>query len=330
MGSAGTCMDVILVAEKMAGAALAELERRFHVVHAPQLWNDPSALCEQVREASALLVRNQTQVDARVFENAPHLRVIGRAGVGLDNIDMAAATAAGVVVSFSPGANANAVAELAIGCMIALSRRLVAAHEHVRQGGWSRLDYLGQEIAGRTLAVIGCGATGRLTARKALALGMKVRGFDPFMNPSDPALAELELPLGSLDEVIAAADFVSCHVPASSETLNMFNAERFARMRPGALFINTSRGNVVDEVALRNALVQGHLAGAALDVRAHEPPTQGDLEALPNVILTPHIGGLTHEAQDAVLQMICQDVAAVLHGQSAVHFANFASPRRQG
>lgn len=323
-------MDVILVAEKMAGSALAALQRRYRVVLVPDLWKNPSALCQQLKNADALLVRNQTQVDAHVLSYAPSLRIIGRAGVGLDNIDLPAATAAGVVVSYSPGANANAVAELTLGCILALSRHLVAAHQHVSQGGWSRFDYLGQEIAGRTLAVIGCGATGRLTAAKASALGMKVRGFDPFMKPDDPALAAVGLQLAALDEVVAEADFVSCHVPGSRETLHMFDAARLARMRRGAYFINTSRGNVVDEAALCEALASGHVAGAALDVRAVEPPGVGSLESLPNVILTPHIGGLTHEAQDAVLNMICRDVDAVLAGEAAIHFANFATPRRVG
>lgn len=320
-------MDIIVVAEQMAGAPLAELERRYQVVHLPHLWEDAEALCKQVKNASALLVRNQTQVDARVFASAPKLRVIGRAGVGLDNVDLAAATAAGVVVSYSPGANANAVAELTCGYMIALSRHLTAAHQHVRQGGWKRLDYLGQEIAGRTLAVVGCGAIGRLTATKAIALGMNVVGYDPFMSPLHPQIAGLGLELGPLDEVIARADFVSCHVPSSPQTLGLFNAKRFALMRRGAIFINTSRGNVVDEEALCSALVQGHLAGAALDVRALEPPKAGALETLRNVILTPHIGGLTREAQEAVMHMICNDVSCVLEGKAAVNFANFATPQ---
>lgn len=320
-------MTTILVTEPMAGAPLEALRSRFDVIHLPLLWQQQNALVEKVSRATALLVRNQTRVDHEVLAHAKQLRIIGRAGVGLDNIDMPAASAAGVVVSYSPGANANAVAELTIGFAVALSRRVLPADRHTRQGGWDRMQFLGQEIAGRRMAIIGCGAIGRLTAKKAIAMGMSVVGYDPHLDPESPALSEVGIELLPFEEAVSQADYVSCHVPASAETREMFDARCFATMKMGAHFINTSRGNVVNEPALVAALSSGRLGGAALDVRTEEPATAGILETLDNVILTPHIGGLTSEAQEAVLQMICSDVHAVLEGHPAVHFANFAIPK---
>ena len=322
-------MTKILITEQMAGAPLAALQAKFDVTYLPALWQQRGQLLEHVQTAQGLLVRNQTQVDAEVLRRATNLKVIGRAGVGLDNIDMYAANAEGIVVSYSPGANANAVAELTIGFLVALSRRLLCAHEHTRTGGWDRMKFLGQEISGRCLAVIGCGAIGRLTAQKAIAMGMNVVGYDPFLTAEIPAVASSGISLMPFTQAVAQADFVSCHVPASAQTKEMFDAQCFANMKKGSFFINTSRGNVANEAALTSALVSGHLAGAALDVRMVEPSTVGVLETLDNVILTPHIGGLTSEAQEAVLQMICSDVHEVLEGRPAIHFANFAHPKRK-
>jgi len=322
-------MNTILVTEAMSGAPLTALQSKFEVVHLPNLWKTRDALIEKVSQATALLIRNQTQIDREILSHAKQLRIIGRAGVGLDNIDMKAASENGVVVSFSPGANANAVAELTIGFAVALSRKVPAADRHARQGGWDRMQFLGQEISGRTMAVIGCGAIGRLTARKAIAMGMRVLGYDPFLDPRSPALSGIDLELVSFDEAVSRAEYISCHVPANAETHEMFDARCFAKMKRGAFFINTSRGNAVNEPALIDALASGQLAGAALDVRTEEPAPVGPLNAVDNLLLTPHIGGLTHEAQAAVLQMICSDVQAVLQGQSAVHFANFAVPQHK-
>lgn len=322
-------MTTILITEQMAGAPLEALKAKFDVTYLPALWQQRGQLLEQVSKAQALLVRNQTQVDAEVLARATNLKVIGRAGVGLDNIDLEAANAEGIVVSYSPGANANAVAELTIGLMVALSRRLLSAHEHTRKGGWDRMKFLGQEISGRCLAVIGCGAIGRLTAQKAGAMGMRVVGYDPFLTQSHPSIASSGIALVPFSQAVAQADFVSCHVPASAQTKEMFDAQCLSSMKTGSFFINTSRGNVVNEAALTSVLVSGHLAGAALDVRTVEPSTIGVLETLDNVILTPHIGGLTLEAQEAVLQMICSDVHEVLEGRPAAHFANFDHPKRK-
>lgn len=189
------------------------------------------------------------------------------------------------------------------------------------------MSFLGQEISGRCLAVIGCGAIGRLTAQKAVAMGMRVVGYDPFLTATHPAVASSGIALMPFSQAIEQADFVSCHVPASAETKEMFDAACFAKMQKGSFFINTSRGNIANEAALTAALTSGQLSGAALDVRTVEPSTVGVLETLDNVLLTPHIGGLTHEAQEAVLQMICTDVHAVLEGRPAVNFANFAHPK---
>lgn len=321
-------MTNVLITEPMAGVPLEALCAAFDVTHLPSLWQQRPQLVEQIARAQALLVRNQTQIDAELLSYATNLQVIGRAGVGLDNIDMQAANDAGVVVSYSPGANANAVAELTIGLAVALSRRLLSADSHARKGGWDRMQFMGQEISGRCMAIIGCGAIGRLTAQKAVAMGLNVVGYDPFLDPEQFALTASGIRLMPFEHAIAQADYISCHVPANAQTREMFDANCFANMKKGSYFINTSRGNVTNEAALTAALTSGHLGGAALDVRTIEPPTVGPLEALENVILTPHIGGLTFEAQEAVLQMICSDVQAVLEGRPALHCANFPFPRR--
>lgn len=313
---------MILVSERIEGAALQALRARFDVCVEPDLWQNAAALATRVGQCQALIVRNQTQVTAAVLQNAPQLKVIGRAGVGLDNIDMQTATQQRVVVCYAPGANANAVAELTMAFVLGLSRSLPAATSHTRAGGWDRMAFMGREISGATLAVVGCGAIGRLTARKAQALGMRVVGHDPFLPPTHPEWQALGSKLMSFDEALSRADFVSCHVPSSTGTSKLFDARAFATMRPGACFINTARGGVVDEEALTQALVSGQLGGAALDVRGVEPPPSSELATLPNVWLTPHVGGLTEQAQLAVLDMVCADVQAVLQGLPAQNYAN--------
>lgn len=323
-------MDLILVPEKLWGPPLEALRAAFEVVQVPDLWRDRAALLARAREASALIVRNQTRVDAALLAGAPRLRVVGRAGVGLDNIDLEAATRAGIVVTFAPGASANAVAELTLGLMLALARRIPQAVADTRRGGWNRHDFLGRELAGRTLGIVGCGMIGRETARKAGALGMRLIGYDPHVDPADPALVGLGLQLAPLDELLRAADFVSCHLPQTPQTRGLFDARRFSSMRQGAFFVNTARGGIVDEDALADALASGHLGGAALDVRSVEPPVSGRLEQLPDVIATPHIGAFTEEAQDQVLRRVCEDVRAVLEGRPARSAANLVLPRAGG
>jgi D-3-phosphoglycerate dehydrogenase len=247
--------------------------------------------------------------------------------VGLDNVVVAAATECGVVVTNTPEQHAVTVAELTIGLLLALARKIPAADRHAKAGQWNRPAYMGVELHGKTLGVIGFGRIGFLTAMRGKALGMRVLAYDPYLSPDAVTLAEAQARLTSLEELLADSHAVACHLPGGDSTRDLFNAAAFARMRPGSFFVNAARGEVVDETALLASLEEGRLAGAALDVRGREPPTIGRLEALDQVILTPHIGAFTHEAQERVLAAVCRDVEAVLAGGAATYFVNISRPR---
>lgn len=315
-------MPDILITEKIQGAAVDAMSSQFEVVALPDLWKNPADLLQQVSEFRALIIRNQTQVNAALLEAAKKLVVIGRAGVGLNNVDVAAATRAGVLVTSTPDQNAISVAELTIGLILSLARMIPAADADTRQGNWNRTRYLGTEIYGKTIGIIGAGKIGYLTARRAQAFGMKVLAYDPFISKDSILLSELNADLVSLEELLEHSDVVSCHLPATPETAGLLNAGCFARMKPTATFINTSRGEVIVEQDLLAALKSGAIAGAALDVRASEPPKRGELENLPNLILMPHVAAFTHEAQDRVTSAICEDVCRVLEGKPAMNAVN--------
>ncbi len=321
-------MPDVVVSENVSGPAIDALGREFDVDFSPDLWKSADALRERLRTARALIVRNQTQVTAEVLAAAPRLLVVARAGVGVDNIDVAAATAAGTVVAFAPAANAVSVAELAIGLMLSLARHLPQANADTRAGGWNRLHYMGTELAGKTLGLVGFGRIGRLTAARARAFDMRILAADALLTPDAEALVGTGAQLVSVEQLLTEADFVSLHVPLTPATRGLLGAAQLARMKPSAVLVNTSRGEVVDEAALAAALEAGRLRGAALDVREREPPTVGRLERLPNVILTPHVGAFTDEAQRRVVDAVCRDVRAVLDGGAAQEFVNFAAPRK--
>jgi len=321
-------MPDVLVPESVQGAALAALRSRFDVLYLPELWKTPDLLAEKIKGCRALIVRNQTAVTASLIDAAEDLLVIGRAGVGLDNVDVNHAEQAGIVVSFTPDQNAISVAELAIGMMISLARMLPAADRETKSGNWNRHQYVGMELYGKTLGIVGAGKIGYLTARRARAFGMGVLAYDPFLSRDNILLSEIQAELVELDDLLARSDVVSCHLPATPQTNGLLNAARFAKMKPGALFINTSRGKVVSEQDLVDALKAGIVGGAALDVRAKEPPVPGELETLPNVLLTPHIAAFTHEAQDRVMRAIFDDVVRVLDGKPAINAVRSATPSR--
>jgi D-3-phosphoglycerate dehydrogenase / 2-oxoglutarate reductase len=316
----------ILISENIQGAAVDALRSRFKVIFQPDLWKDPVLLAEKVKNCRALIVRNQTPVTASLIDAAAELVVIGRAGVGLDNVDYKHAEQAGIVVSYTPDQNAISVAEIAIGMMLCLARFIPTADADTRKGSWNRQRYVGTELYGKTLGIVGAGKIGYLTARRATAFGMKVLAYDPFLSQDNILLSEVQAELVELDELLARADVVSCHLPATSQTLGLLNRDCFFKMKPGALFINTSRGKVVVESGLVEALKAGIVGGAALDVREKEPPQVGELEALPNVILLPHIAAFTREAQDRVTSAICEDVARVLDGRPAVNAVKRTTP----
>ena len=322
-------MPEIVVSENIVGQALDELKQQFDVLFEPELWTRLDELRSQLAQARALIVRNQTQVTGELIAAAPQLQIVGRAGAGLDNIDTAAATNAGVVVAFAPNENSLSVAELTLGLMLGLSRKLIPADADTRGGGWHRREFTGCELSAKTLGIVGLGRIGTLVAARAKAFGMRLVAHDEYVDPQAPQLRDLQVRLVSLDELLGQADFVSCHTPLTDETDKMFDYGRFCQMKPSAVFVNASRGEVVDEDGLIRALEEERIAGAALDVRSTEPPQAGPLGEMSNVLLTPHLGAFTHEAQERVVSAVCRDVTAVLNGAAAANHFNFARPRRQ-
>jgi D-3-phosphoglycerate dehydrogenase len=322
-------MRDVLVSEAVAGREMDALRAAFDVTCEPELFRNPQRLKELLPNYRALIVRNQTQVNAELIAAGNKLLVIGRAGVGLDNVDHKAASDAGIVVTFAPEQNSISVAELALGLMLSLARMIPAADRSTKGGGWDRKRFTGTELFGKTLGIVGLGRIGFLTAMRARAFGMDVLVHDTQVNPDAFTVAETRATLVTLPELLKQSDFVSVHIPETPETIGLFNDERFALMKPSAFFINTSRGKVVDEKALVRALADKRIAGAGLDVRVKEPPPDaGPLVEMDNVILTPHIAAFTEEGQDRVVTCVCRDVAAVLRGEGAKNFFNFATPRR--
>ncbi len=310
-----TNMTDVLVSENILGPAMDDLRKRFQVAFQPQLWQQPQALADQVADVRALIVRNQTRVNAPLIQNARQLKIIARAGAGLDNIDVPAVRAAGIVLTYTPVQTAISVAELTLALLLALARKIPLADRHVKSGGWDRHAHSGMELFGKTLGIVGLGRIGFLTAMRAKAFGMKILAHDPLVDPHAPTVAETRAELVDLDTLLAHSHCVACHLPSNEQTRGMFDDHRFRQMMPGALFVNVARGNLVDEPALVRALQEGRIAAAALDVRASEPPPPGPLDAMDNVILLPHIGAFTREAQQRVVAAACRDVTAVLEGR---------------
>lgn len=320
----------ILISEELDDPSVRKLGEKYKVTRDGALWSNPGKLKQMVADARAIMVRNQTQLTAEILAAAPKLLGIGRVGVGLDNIDVAAATKLGIVVIAPLEANATSVAELAMGLMLALARKIPQADRSTKAGGWDRKACTGIELHGKNLALCGFGRIGRKVAVLARAFGMKTAVFDPFVKPNSPVLDETGAAwVASLEEVLASADFASAHAPLTAETRHMFNQSAFARMKPGAYFINTSRGGVVDEAALAEALRSGRLAGAALDVRETEPPAETfSLNTMENVILSPHIGAFTVESQARTFAAVSSDLDRLLSGEPARNFVNIAAPKR--
>lgn len=308
-------MIEIVVVEDVWGPALAQLAGRRTVARRPHAW-DAADLPALLHGARALVVRNKTQVTRELLESVPSLQLVARAGVGLDNIDVAAADELGVVVVAPLGANAVSVAEHALGLALALARHIVALDRDTRGGGWTRRA--GRELAGGIWGLLGAGATGQACARLARGIGMHVLAYDPYMAADHPALAELEIELADLSRVAAKSDVLSCHLPVTDATRGFVGRELLAQMRPDALLINVGRGEVVDEDALADALHGGCIGGAGLDVRATEPPSRGRLEALDNVVLTPHVAGITSDSQARITEVLAHDIERVLDGGEAL------------
>ena len=304
----------IIISEFMDDAAVASLATQFNIVYEQDLADRRDALTSLLAGADALIVRNRTQVDAGLLAAAPRLRVVGRLGVGLDNIDTAACAARDIEVIPATGANALAVAEYVIGTAMLLLRGTYQSSDAVGAGKWPRGPLSnGREIAGKTLGLIGFGGIGRLAATLARGLRMRVIAFDPQVSASSPLWGEHGALGVTLDTVIAQSDVLSLHVPLSEATRHLIGAPQLARMKPDAILINTARGGVVDEEAVAAALRGGTLGGAALDVFDAEPlPAGSPLAGCPNLLLTPHIAGVTRESNVRVSSMIADAVARAL------------------
>jgi (S)-sulfolactate dehydrogenase len=308
-------MPRIVISESMDAPAVALLARDFDVDYRPALFEDAAALAAALAPAEAWIVRNRTQVRGEPLAAASRLRVVGRLGVGLDNIDMDACAARGIEVIPATGANAESVAEYVLGmAMILLRGAAYLSTSAVLAGRWPRqMLSQGREVAGKAIGLVGFGSIGRVTARKVAAMGMRVLAFDPALPAGSPVWAEHGVTALPLDELLARSDVVSLHLPLTPETRALIDEARIARMKPGAILINSARGGIVDEAALARALAAGRLAGAALDVFEHEPlPARSVLADAPNLILTPHVAGVTLESNERVSGLIAERVAAFL------------------
>jgi D-3-phosphoglycerate dehydrogenase len=290
----------ILVCDELSPAALEIFRARGFAPEVALKQTEAELVLRVQRSVQALVVRSATKVTRRVIEAATDLRVVGRAGVGVDNVDCDAASERGVLVLNTPGGNSTATAELALGLVFALARHIPRADRSTRAGSWEKKALTGSEITGKTLGVVGLGRIGRIVAERALGLRMRVLAFDPFLDSAAaPPVPGVEF--ATLDELCARSDFVTLHVPLSDSTRHLFSRERIARMKKGARLVNCARGGLVDESALLEALESGQLAGAALDVLEQEPPMKGHpLIGREDVIVTPHMGASAHEAQHAV------------------------------
>ena len=304
----------ILISEFMDERAVASLRERHDVLHDPKLVDDPVRLRREAASADAIIVRNRTQVRGELLAALTRCKVVGRLGVGLDNIDVEGCEARAIRVIPATGANAQSVAEYVIAAALMLLRGAYQSTAAVAAGAWPRNALgNGREVGGKTLGLVGFGSIGQLTARLARGVGMHVIAHDALLEPSDAVYRECGVRAAPLDELVASADVVSLHVPLLDSTRHLFDGPRLAAMKKGAILINSARGGVVDEAALAAALRGGHLGGAALDVFEHEPLAAGSaLADCPNLLLTPHIAGVSAESNDRVSSLIARKVLEAL------------------
>ncbi len=315
----------IVIAEKVSPATLAILKNEpgWEVVTADGI--PAGGLPAALADADALIVRSAVQADAELLEHAPKLRLIGRAGVGVDNIDTAAATRRGIVVMNTPGANAVAVAELTLGLMVAMARAIPRANAGMHEGKWDKKTLQGTELRGKTLGIVGCGRIGLEVARRAKAFGMKLIGYDPFLAPV--IARENDIALVAIEDLFAESDYLSLHVGLTPQTEGLINKMSLAITKPGVRIVNCARGELIVDEALADALKSGHVAGAALDVFRREPLKDSSYFELPNVLLSPHIAGATDEAQEAIGVQLANQVRDYLKlgvVQNAVNTASLS------
>jgi D-3-phosphoglycerate dehydrogenase / 2-oxoglutarate reductase len=317
----------VLITEKLADPGVELLKEDFEVDVLLDL--GPGELLERIGEYDGLIIRSATKVTAEVLERAQNLKAIGRAGIGVDNIDIEAATKRGVLVANAPESNTVAASEHTLGLMLAAARRIPAADSSLREGEWKRSAFKGVEVSEKTLGLVGLGHVGAIVARGAAGMGMRVLAYDPYV--SEDRMRSMNVDRAeSLDEVFESSDFISLHVPRTPQTAGMVDAGALEKMKPTAYLINVSRGGIVDEMALYNALKDRTIAGAALDVFATEPTTDSPLFSLPNVVVTPHLGASTAEAQDRAGVTAAEQVSIALRGAVPMHAINAPVPVGEG
>jgi D-3-phosphoglycerate dehydrogenase len=314
----------VLISDALSPAAVQIFkERGVEVEFQPNLGKDKEKLAEMVGEFDGLAIRSATKVSAKILDKARRLKVIGRAGIGVDNVDIAAATARGIIVMNTPFGNSITTAEHAISLMLALARQIPQADASTKAGKWEKNRFMGVEIFGKTLGVIGCGNIGSIVADRAIGLKMKVIAYDPYLS------AERAVQLGvekvEFEDLLRRADFITLHTPLTEKTRNIIDAKALAAMKKGVRIVNCARGGLIDEAALAAALKSGHVAGAALDVFLEEPATSNPLFGLPNVVCTPHLGAATTEAQENVALQVAEQMSDYLLRGAISNAVNFPS-----
>src|SRR6201984_1734100 len=314
----------VLISDALSPAAVQIFrDRGVEVDFQPNLGKDKDKLAEIIGDYDGLAIRSATKATAKIIERAKRLKVIGRAGIGVDNVEIPAATAKGIIVMNTPFGNSITTAEHAITLMLALAREIPQADASTQAGKWEKNRFMGIEITGKTLGVIGCGNIGSIVADRAQGLKMKVIGYDPFLSPE--RARDLGVEKVELDELFRRADFITLHTPLTDKTKNIIDATAISRMKKGVRIINCARGGLVDETALRVALDSGHVAGAAFDVFSEEPATANPLFGHPNVVCTPHLGAATTEAQENVALQIAEQMSDYLLRGAIANAVNFPS-----
>ena len=313
-------MPKVLVADSIHEAGLDLLRAQGDLTVDVVLRLPPAELLDRIADCEALIVRSETKVTADVLNAGVRLQVVGRAGVGVDNIDLEAATRRGVAVVNAPTGNTMAAAEHTIALLLALARHVPQADASLKRGEWRRSEFMGVEVRGKVLGIIGLGRVGSQVARRALGLDMRVLAFDPFVAAERAARQSIELT--TLDDLLQQSDFLTVHTPLIQGTRSLLGPRELGRLKPGARLLNVARGGLIDEAALLSAVEEGRVAGAALDVFSQEPPEQGSLVAHPKIITTPHLGASTTEAQAEVAREVVEQVLAVLRGHPAEYTVN--------
>jgi (S)-sulfolactate dehydrogenase len=303
-------MSTILISEFITSQALDTLRSKNKVIYEPELYQDRAALIVAMQNIDGLIVRNLTQVNEEILVASPSLKVVGRLGVGLENIELPACAKRNIKVIPATGANAESVAEYVVGAAVALTRGFIPATMATLKGEWPRPHFSGyHEFLGQTLGIVGFGSIGRVVAKKAHAFGLQCLAYDPMLSGDSVVLDGFSVPLLPLNTLLSKSNAVSLHLPYLPETKNLFNATTLDQMKEGACLINTARGGIVDELALAERLLSGRIGGAAIDVFSAEPAKDlNHFAGIENLILTPHIAGVTHESNERVSQMIADEV----------------------